>query len=305
MADWTEPRDFNDWMRRVFSLRPMLLIFFVVIFVVSEFRFDWLERVVGNYLISTNTERPQHGAIWDKGRQARVAQKSLAEIIDDRQSTQREARNAASFVQIAQQLSPEQGVMLSVENFRSLYLELPPEVSRDIISPFKLLGLISEGRWRRTYLEKSGSRLTAYLLDSGNRVLQRLIISEDAVMRPDPGEISQVEALEEMPNFANRIYPAEKFFQALNAFPIEVQQSMVLEAERLLKAAGQIVQVGISDEASSGYIDIGFEIIDGPRRMILLLRGHEWAVWRLRSYLEGRNPGMNELNASVDAYQQQ
>jgi hypothetical protein len=61
---------------------------------------------------------------------------------------------------------------------------------------------------------------------------------------------------------------------------------MLPHPENLLNTPGQIMRVGISDEAVSGFIELGFEIINGSQRKVILIQGHEWAVWRLRTYLE-------------------
>ncbi len=59
--------------------------------------------------------------------------------------------------------------------------------------------------------------------------------------------------------------------------------------ETLLEVSGQIVRVGISDETLYGFIELGFEILNGTQRRVIIVQGHEWAVWRLRSYLEERD----------------
>jgi hypothetical protein len=68
----------------------------------------------------------------------------------------------------------------------------------------------------------------------------------------------------------------------------------------LLKPSGQIVRIGISDEAVSGYIQLGVEYLAGTRRQVVLTAGHEWAVWRLRSSIEGKS----QAAASVDKYKE-
>ena len=264
MADWVNPQDIREWFRRVFSLRPILFVLLISAVFMLEFRFDWVERALGAYLVTTNSARPESGAIWEKGKQTVTARKTLEKIVTDRQASQREARDAMTFQQIAASVTSDRGVMLSVDHFRKLYLNLPHEMARQVISPFELLQVSSQGHWRRTYIEKSGEGLIVYLLDGNNRVLRQLYI----------------------PMFANRIYGAERFFNALSAFPEEVRHSMLPNPEALLEFPGQIVRVGISDEAVSGYIELGFEILNGSQRNVIIIKGHEWAVWRLRLHLE-------------------
>ena len=53
------------------------------------------------------------------------------------------------------------------------------------------------------------------------------------------------------------------------------------------------MRVGISDEAVSGFIELGFEVINGSQRKVILIKGHEWAVWRLRAHLEEKKASGN------------
>ncbi|MCK5204002.1 MAG: hypothetical protein KAR15_09020, partial [Desulfobacterales bacterium] len=96
MSDWAEPRDFKEWAKRVFGLRPILMLILVSSIFILELRFDWMERILGTYLVTTNSERPESGAIWEKSHQTRTAQQTLEQILTDRQTLQREARSAAT-----------------------------------------------------------------------------------------------------------------------------------------------------------------------------------------------------------------
>jgi hypothetical protein len=288
MSDWVGPQNAREWFQRVFALRPILLVLLISGIFILELRFDWVERALGAYLVTTNSSRPESGAIWEKGKQTLTARKTLEEIVTDRQASQREARGATTFQQIAANISTGQGVMVSGDQFRKLYLNLPEEFAPKIISPFELLQLSSLGKWRRTYIEKAGAGLMVYLLDTHNRVLRQIRITPNFLNHFDRQQSAQVEALEDLPYFKNRIYSADRFFDALTAFPEEVQRSIVPNPESLLEIPGKIHRVGISDEAVSGFIELGFEIISGSQRSVSRVRGHEWAVWRLRTYLEGK-----------------
>lgn len=290
MTDWAEPRDFKEWAARLFGWRSTLTFILIGSILILEMRFDWMERILGAYLVTTNVERPETGFIWEKSHQTRSARQTLEQIVTDRQALQREARSAETFTQIADNVTTASGVMLSADHFRKLYLRLAPAIAHEIISPFELLGFAADGRWHRTYFEKSGSGLAIYLLDDDNRVLRQLELNSALLSFLKRGETALAESLDQLPIFKNRIYPAERFFDTLADFPEDVRRSMVPHPEALLAAAGQIVRVGIADETLSGFIELGFEILNGTQRQIVLVRGHEWAVWRLRSRLEEKHP---------------
>ena len=190
--------------------------------------------------------------------------------------------------------------MLSADRFRRLYLTLPPTVSREIISVYDLLTIAGNGNWRRTYFEKNGEGLRAYLLDGQNRVLRQIDVPSSILMQMDHESSAVVENLEDLLNFKNRIYPATRFFEALSAYPDDVRRNMILNPEAILEQSGRVVRVGISDEAVSGYIQLGFEFINGNRRQVILAQGHEWAVWRLRSKLEDRRASSQPIDAYLE-----
>lgn len=289
MTDWAEPRDFKEWTKRIFGLRSILAVILIGCILILELRFDWMERILGAYLVTTNRERPETGSIWEKSHQTRTAHQTLEKILTDRQALQREARGAETFTQIADKVTAGKGVMLSADHFRQLYLRLTPAIAQEIISPFELLGLATDGHWRRTYFEKFGVGLMIYLLDDSNHVLRQLEIDSAKLAFLKRSEMALAESLDQMPVFKNRIYPADRFFSALADFPEDVRRSVLPHPETLLAISGQIVRVGISDETLSGFIELGFEILSDTQHQVILVRGHEWAVWRLRSHLEEKN----------------
>ena len=299
-GEWAKPNSIKDWSQRVFALRPIALALLVTGAFILEMRFDWVERTVAIYLVTTNDARPESGAVWEKGHRTQSARQNLEQIIAVRETSQREARSADTFSQVAGSLPADQGVMLSAERFRRLYLQLPREVSHGIIPALELLKFSGQGDWRRTYLEKKGDALVAYLLDADNRVLQMVDVPTGALFRINRQDEVRTQALEDIPNFRNRIYPAEQFFEALATFPDEIRSNIILNPEALLEPAGQIVRIGISDEAVAGYIELGVEYLAGTRRQVILVPGQEWAVWRLRSYIEGKDPNTTPIDKYLE-----
>jgi len=294
--DWFEPRNISEWARRVFSPRPIVLILLILGVLISELRFDWIEQVLGAYLVSTNSNRPESGAIWEIGQKTINAQHTLEQIATDRMSSQREALGADSFAEIASNIALDQGVMLSSDQFRKLYLKLSPLIAQEIASPFELLKLFNDEGLDRIYFEKAGEGLKIYFLDHQNRVLRKFKIAPDLLHRIEHGETALQGPLENFDNFKNRIYQADRFFDALVSLPAEDRRSVVSRPEMFLNISGYISRIGISDEAVSGFIQLGFEIEDPAGLRVILIQGREWAVWRLRSQLEEKASSFSILS---------
>jgi hypothetical protein len=296
MKDWARPNTFHQWLKRLFGLQVIVVGLLVVLLAVSELRFDWIEAAVGTYLATTNDQRPQIGAIWEKGLQANTARQVLEQIVTDRQANQRGALDAATFKQLAERIPDGQGTMSSPDLFKRLYLKLPVEIAREIASPFELLSLFSQESWDRTYFENSAGTLNVYLLDAENRVLKQMSMTPDLLNYMDRENVFAATELSDLPQFQNRIYPGDHFFKVLAGLPDDIRKGVLPHPERLLALPGRILRVGISDEANAGFIELGFEITDGTRQEVVRLQGQEWAVWQLRSILEGKPQSTGTLS---------
>ncbi len=286
MIPWYAPTDMNIWRRRLLVPRSVVLICLLAVAGITEFRFDWIEKAVGAYLTSTNAYRPRSGAIWEKGREADSARTALAQYADQRQNLQREVRQAVSLGQLVSNLGEDKGAMISSEHFIELYLKLPPVLSHEIVSPFTLLTHQSDGRWQRTFLERQGNGLLIYMLDANNQVIHRLSIDQILLAHIERGEVAIRTGLDQLADFNGRIYPAERFFKALDGLPEQERTRIVAHPEDLLRVEGRIERVGISERMIGDAVDLGFEVsgLDGPR--VVLMQGARDEVRRIQRMLE-------------------
>lgn len=287
MDAWTHPPTISAWSKRVFSLRPIAVALLLFLVLIAELRFDWAEHLLGGYLVTTNDYRPESGTIWEKGHRTEDARQVLEKIVTDKQAVQREARDAETFTQIARTLSRGLELIISADHFRHLYNALPPELAGELLSPYALVGIISESEWERAFFEPGTSGFNIYFLNKDNRVLKQLTVSADMMVRIERGETSRTDTLDNLPQFENRIYPAERFFRALQSVSEDVRRQGVPWPENLLKSPGRVSRVAISDEVISGYIEMGFELEEPNRTRVILFQGRDWAVARIRAVLEG------------------
>ena len=287
MDVWSHPQNIGEWLKRIFTLRPVVLVLLLSMGLIAELRFDWAEHMVGRYLVTSNPFRPESGAIWEKGHRTEDARQVLEEIVTDKLAVQREARDAQNFTQIAQALSGGIELIISADHFRHLYNELPPELAAELLSPYALVRIVSKNEWDRAFFEPGTSGFSIYFLNKDNRVLRQLTVSGDMLARMEHGETPRTDTLENLPQFENRIYAADRFFKALEAVSEDVRRQGVPWPENLLKSPGRVSRVAISDEVLSGYIEMGFEMETPNQTRVILFQGRDWAVARIRAVLEG------------------
>lgn len=284
--DWCEPRDLNDWGKRSFSLQSGIFLLAILLLVLLEFRFDWMEKALGSYLSTTNRKRPETGLIWETAHNTQKARDSLDRITVDRQTVQRNTRGAEDLSDIVSSLADGQSVMISADHFRSLYMKLAHGIASQILSPAELLQLLGENRWDRTYFRKSGTLLTIYLIDGDNRVLREIALSENALVQIERRRAVFEGSLEGWGAKPEEIYPADRFFSALNSLPKDVQTEILAQPERLIEESGRPIRVGFLSPSQTTWMDVGYELSDGSQCRVFILPAHEWAWRQLRTLLE-------------------
>lgn len=285
MRSWKAPKSKQKAGRRIFSLRALLLVFVLAVVVITEVQFDWAEALIGTYLGKTNTSRTQSGKLWEESRQTDKAINNLEQIVINRKSIQKVAQGADTLSQVISNIPNEEGVMISKDQFRRLYFKLPPILSQELMSPYALLKLITDGRWDRTYFDKTGEDLNIYILDNGNKVLHQLSIVSDLVEHLKRGEVSIDGRLDNLGDFATHIYSADRFFAMLESMMPQVKDGILSDPQTLLRISGKITRVGISEVVNGHTVEIGFEIDTGSGYKVLIVEGKEWDVFQLRKRL--------------------
>lgn len=291
MIPWYAPWSYKEYIRRWIAWRSILLLGLITILVITEFRFNWLEDVVGAYLVTTNSARPESGTIWDQGRQSELARQTLNAYMNQRQDVQREVRGASSLGQVLAGLGDDHGAMISADHFIELYLKLPPVLAHEVVSPYLLLGQLSAHKWQRTFFEQQDQKLSIYLLDDQNQVLHRIDMGSGLMEHIRQGEIAIHTGLHQLGDFAAHVYPADMFFNTLNALPEEVRKGILPSPEELLRISGNAVQVGISSQPMGDITELGFEVQDLQGAKVILTQGRTRDVRRLLWMLEYHEAG--------------
>ncbi len=288
---WYAPTSFKDHLRRLVAMRSALVLIVFLALVATEFRFDWIEKALGAYLVSTNHQRPESGKAWDQGRQSDQARQTLSQYTHERGGIQSDARRAVSMGQVLAGIDADQGAMISADHFVELYRKLPQVLANELISPYTLLTHLSGSQWKRTFFERQGSsQLQIYLLDDHNQVLHRLSVGPVLIEHIRRGEVAVQTRLDQLGDFEGQIYPAEQFFSALNTLPEPAKRGIVDSPGSLLQISGRIVRVGISRQVLDDTVDIGFEVEDLQGIKVILTQGRISDVARLKWALEESAP---------------
>lgn len=284
---WYEPLGFSEWFKRTVSVLNITLFMITAAVVFSEFRFDWFEKLIGSYLVSTNGHRPETGLIWETGKQTNNAHEYLNTIISKKEDIRKTANKASSFSELLSTLLPGEWVTLEKQQFKSLYLGLEKSSSLKIINPAQLVWLLNGTNLDRIFCEGIKGGVNIFFIDSENRVIKEIELKKENVIELENSDKPFSGVLTDMPEFQGRIYQARAFFDALLKLPSEIIPDLMMDPEPLLRQAGKLTRVGIFNEAVNGYIKLGFEFEAAAGNQVVFLKGREWAVWQLSLNLKG------------------
>ena len=279
---WYEPFSLTEWLKRLFSFLNITVLLVTALMVFSEFRFDWVEKMIGDYLISTNTLRPETGLIWEAGRQASNAHEYLDTIASQKENTQESVYQVSSFSELASTIAPGDWIPIDASIFKQLYLSLDRGAAEKLIEPAVLVWLLNSGVLERIFCEGvEGGGLGIYFVDTQNRVIKKIVASGVDIQGLETGFRPEEGRLEDIPGFEGRIYPVDVFFNALLTLPEDMLPDLVSHPDLLLKQEYQISRVGISNEAANGYIRLGFEVDGENGKQVIFMNSREWAIWQL------------------------
>lgn len=283
--NWYGPGTPEEWFNRICSVLNLAVLLISCIVVATEFRFDWCERLVGNYLSSTNDARPENGAIWDAGRHMVNAMQSLDQMALARERSGQTVRTADSFADLAAKLGPGEWANLDKDRFRELYLALPAYRRRHVVDPVRLVWLLNGGVTDRIFCEGRMGGIKIFFIDTRNRVVQQVDL--DAQILGNNGSRSIIPGiLDNAPDFFGRIYPASLFFTAVSRLPEEMRSDLILDTQDLLSEKGVLDRVGVGNSVQDGFIGLGFEFRHLGETRVVEVKAREWAVWQLMLLLK-------------------
>lgn len=225
-----------------------------------EERSFFVEKTAGRYLNRRNATREPWGRSWERQRRSHAAVKQMDEEATRSSRMRRQAELVGSFAELLSLIPDDEGVQISPDKFIDLYQALPAALRRRLIHQGELVDLYWTGDWQRTSVWRKDGGGLAYLVDARNRVMRHLNISRallDAAEiygKVTPGRLTDI------PAFAGRIYPSDRFFAIVFRLSEEERTALFMDPDILLQLPRPVMQVGVaSAEDPDGYATVGFE----------------------------------------------
>lgn len=278
MTHWHDPTDVKAWTKGIFSPLNALIIVVIMVTMVSEWRLNWCEGLVGHYLAAVNASRPETGTVWDTGAKNSTAKSYLKTIISNQKEASRYASETASFMELASGILPGQWTHITKNHFKSLYLALPESAAFDLLPSLELVWLFGSSDVDKIFCEGKAREIDIFFLGKANRVIKQISVSRAKLSEIDQANAFFKGRLEAVPDFTGTVYSATQFFKTALALPREAMSQLVLRPGKLMYERGRMVRVGIWPETPSPYIQLGFEIQGKKGPLVMFTKGQKWAV---------------------------
>jgi len=200
-----------------------------------EFYGKVFERGVGHYLKWQNHKRPQLGRIWERDREALVAQAKIKSIRTGLDLKHNSAESLKTFNELFEQLEPAFPLLVSRKKFLELYFDFPGPWSERIVSSYELLQIDAENNWERVFLKRFGPWITIGFLDLQGVPIREIFLSVDTLFEVQSTRTIKRGRLEEMGFPKERIFSRDQVVSIVETLDPATQKAVFPEPRWFLE----------------------------------------------------------------------
>lgn len=269
------------WPYQIFNLNSFLILFFLVIILLVEVKFDLIEKMLGNFLKWHNQERQKLGRIWDIEQQNVAAMGQLNELLIEKEKKREKIGEVESFRELSELLKTDRLITLTKDQFIKIYSRLPSTISSKIIDPYDLIKYFHRSDWVKTFVFQKETGIEIIMIDGLYGVLNSILISgKDEKYLANFGK-SIATSLENLEELSNRIYDVGEFMEAFYKMSQDERNKIVLNPFDFLNWGNRLKRVGISEISEDNLVQIGFEIHTSNKKEVVIVYIEDYLISNL------------------------
>ena len=249
----------------------------------------------------TNPYRPKSGTIWELHKKDRLASEQLEEIKKTLPDKKKKVVAITDLIQLKDQLEKQQSLLITADQFRHLYNQIPIRLSGDVISPFDMLKLSHSKKWVWTKIVKSDSSLSFYFFDGDRQLLMDTYPPLSVLYTIPAADNYHAVSLDSMEIFNNRTFSRNQFFTVFDELPNSVKLRLINNPFQLVKWDNNIQKVAISRFVADNTVSMGFQINQGIYTEVYTFEANNWAIDIFIEKLNDQYPELN-LDFPEDRY---
>ena len=277
----TPPSDRGIFVKIITNKKLIITLSTLFIFITLEFMTDFIEVTIGSIIELTNPFRSKSGTIWERHKKDLIANDQMKEISRSVPEKNEEISKISDLLQLKAELQNKETVMITADQFRTLYNQIPPRISYDVISPFDLLKLYHSKKWIWTKIVKTETLLSIYFLDGERQLLMDSYPSLSVLYNIPQTENRHEVALDSMNIYQGRTITSDQFFSAFDDLSNSIKRQIISNPFQLIKWDKNIRKVAISRYSIDNIVNVAFEINQGIYTEIYTFEARELAVYYL------------------------
>ncbi len=245
------------WRRR----GRLFLGFFILLFLVLEFRFDIVERGLGLYLVWQNDGRQKVGRSWVAEQQQLLAGTNLEKFAREMRDRDRELNNLRTFPELVRLTARREQVVLPPEVFSRVYNSLPNFLNSLIVLPDSLLYYRANGILENVVFNQSDAGLQVILLDDRNRILLNKILTPVQMdMLLNHGKRITLDVTTDERFSPERVFSLARFQELLDRLSYARKNDFLYALPAMVQYAGPAMKVAVSDRINDGLVQIAVAV---------------------------------------------
>ena len=142
----------------------------------------------------------------------RLASEQLQEIVASLPVEQPELPEISDLVQLKIQLEQQQSLLITADQFRDLYNQIPTRIAGEVIPPLYLLKLSHSRKWIWTKIVKNDSSLSFFFFDGDKQLLMDTYPPLSVLYTIPATDQSGSVSLDSMEIFKDRTISRDQFF---------------------------------------------------------------------------------------------
>ena len=280
------------WFYQFFNLSSFIIFFFIAVIVLLEVKFDFIEKMTGDFLKWNNQKRQKLGRMWNIEQQNVVALGQLNELIIEKEEKRKKIETIESFSELFASLKTDRLIQLTKEQFIKIYGSLPETISSKIIDPYKLINYFHRSDWVKTFVFQKETGIEIVMVDGRFGVLKSIMISgNDANYLANFGR-TVPSSLENLKELSSRIYDVSEFMDALYKMRKDERDKIIYNPFNFLRWESRFKRVGISEISENNLVQIGFEVHTLNKKEVVIIYVDDFLISSLIQHLAGAEESM-------------
>ena len=248
-----------------------------LLIVLCEFMFDFVEIVLGEVMLLTNSQRPQTGRLWTEEEKDLNGQQQVIALQDSLPVDTLSVVVVQTLEDLGFYLTQKPGITVTKKTFLTFYKNIPADIAKSIIDPLELYELSRNDVWMFTKFERTSLQTVTSFLDGFQREIKSVYVDNKILFQDEDTDLSESK-LENIPQYKDRVISADLFLKAFDSLNKSLKLQIINDPYKLIAWGDNLQWVGVSSQVIDGSVTFAFEVRSGAGTHVYEMNASELAA---------------------------